>query len=131
MARIAIVLAALLVILIVIVGFLSITIKHKNSDLKALKSEIEAKDEKINSIRADLQTLKDEMEKGQKAGQIHVETTIKAGSEYVDKINTIESDKTACDWLDQPLPDAVMRIYSDRVCEDTNDKTAVISNDPL
>lgn len=111
----------LAVVFIVVVGCLSIAIKHRNSEIKALKSEVAAKTEQINTIRADLQLLKDEMVKAQRVGESHIQTTIKAGDEYVNKINTIQIDSDARDWLDEPLPASVVYNYSERLCKDSSD----------
>lgn len=107
---------ALVVVLISIIGFLSISNKRKNSEIKALKSEIESKEEKINAIRTEIDALKKEMESEQRAGKVFTKGVIEAGGEYAEKINIIQSDKSAVDWLDQPLPDAVVYNYSSRIC---------------
>ena len=112
---------ALAVVIIGVVGFLSISNKLKASEIKALRLEVSEKDDKINTIRAELEELKKDMEKDQRIGQIHIQSIIKSGSEYADKIQEIQSDDSAIDWLSQPLPDAVVYNYTKRVCQDSGD----------
>lgn len=112
---------ALAVVIIGVVGALSISNKLKASEIKALKLEVSEKDDKINTIRAELEQLKKDMEKDQRIGQIHIQSIIKSGSEYADKIQEIQSDDSAIDWLSQPLPDAVVYNYTKRVCQDSGD----------
>ena len=112
---------ALAVVIIGVVGALSISNKLKASEIKALKLEVSEKDDKINTIRAELEQLKKDMEKDQRIGQIHIQSIIKSGSEYADKIQEIQSDDSAIDWLRQPLPDAVVYNYTKRVCQDSGD----------
>lgn len=111
----------LAVVFVVVVGCLSIAIKHRNTEIKALKSDVATKTEQINTIRADLQLLKDEMVKAQRVGESHIQTTLKAGDEYVNKINTIQIDSDARDWLNEPLPASVVYNYSERTCKDSGD----------
>lgn len=111
----------LVVVFIGVVGSLSIAVKLKTSDIKALKLEIAAKDEKINTFQTELEKLKKDMENDRKASQIHVEKIIEAGGEYAEKIEAVQSDDSAIDWLNQPLPDAVMYNYNKRICKNTDD----------
>lgn len=114
--KVLVLLGILLFVSCLAVVLLSFSTAKKSSEIKALKSEIQQKSDEISTIRQSLECLKKEMENAQKAGESHAKHTIEAGNELIEKINSIEINSNARDWLDQPVPDAVVYNFNRRIC---------------
>lgn len=117
MARKLMIYTILTLIIIGLIVSLSLVIRTKNQKIATVESEIKAKNEQIDRLRADLVELKQEMENGQKASEVHSNKVSEAVNEYINKLEIVQDDPEARDWFNQPLPSAVVYNFSQRICE--------------
>lgn len=58
-------------------------------------------------MRAELERLRDDLARQERADRVFVEQTEKAAKSHAEKITLIQTDSDACKWLDDLLPASV------------------------
>lgn len=112
------------IISVAVITCLSVVMHAKNNKIAEMQKEIIQRDEKIESVHSELLQLKQDMEASNEASNVHSDLVNNAANEYINKIEIVANDPGAVDWLDQPLPDAVLYNLSKRTCQNASDQTA-------
>ena len=95
------------------------TLSHK---LDQTKSELEEAQALNVRMQSEVTAIRDDMIRTRNADLVYYERIDRAEHEYQDKIQTLEKDKLACDWLDDVLPDGVRNSIG--ICGRENHSTA-------
>ena len=97
---------------------------------RILSAKIDRQDAQIEALQADLNEAYTEIEllkhietRQTQAHEILIERMDQEVGEYVQKMQELDHDKIACDWLDQPLPDIVRKQFGSQSCANDNATT--------
>lgn len=109
MDRTKIILVALLLVsFAILIGM----IKYSHSRINDLERDIDSRLAEIERLNTIINEFSDYQKRSDEAATDHVIRVDNAGAEFVEKIQEIESNDDACDWLDQPLPVCVQEQYN-------------------
>lgn len=81
-------------------------------------------------MQAEMAALRDDMIRSQEAGRVFNDRIEQAAHEHADKIQTLEDDKNACDWMDAVLPASVRDSFV-AACGSSRNNAAIVSDDGM
>lgn len=111
--------AAILVIFLIIIAgcFISVRITEAKIDktiekLNAVQSELITANAEIERLNGVIGKFKEYNEKQNKAEIKHLDRIVESEGTISEKINSVESNPDACNWLDEPLPMCVQKQFN-------------------
>lgn len=116
----ALVIAILVLALVLNNKILSAKIDRQNAQIEALQSD-------LKEAYAEIELLKHVETRQTQTHEILIERMDQEVGEYVHKIQELDHDKIACDWLDQPLPGIVRKQFGSEDCS----KNSAPPTDPI
>lgn len=87
-------------------------IKYSNSRISDLERDIDSRSAEIERLNTIINEFSGYQKRSDEAAKDHVIRVDNAGVELFEKIQEIESNDDACDWLDQPLPVCVQEQFN-------------------
>lgn len=117
---------ASLVIVILILG-LVLNGKIQSAKIDKQNAQIEALQADLNEAHAEIELLKRIETRQNEANETLINRMDQEAVEYVQKIQELDHDESACNWLDEPLPDVVRKQF--RSEDRANDSTT--PTDPI
>ena len=100
--------ALLLVSFAILIGM----VKYSNSRINNLERDIDSRLSEIERLNTIINEFSEYQKRSDEAATDHVIRIDNAGVELFEKIQEVESNDDACDWLDQPLPVCVQEQYN-------------------
>jgi chromosome segregation ATPase len=92
----------------------SLAIKIMSGRLDDANEKISAANEEIERLSGVIKEYSEHKKRQDEALNIHVASVAESGDQIVEKVYKIESDDSACDWLDNPLPLCVQEQFKCR-----------------
>lgn len=86
-------------------------IKIQHDRIVRLSSQLSDADAKIQMLTDEIEMVRAITEKGNNVQTVYIERIKADAAEHAEKIIEVETDESACDWLDQLLPDSVRQRY--------------------
>ena len=128
--------AAILVIFLIIIAgcFISVRITEAKIDrtiekLNTVQSELITANAEIERLNGVIGQFKEYNEKQNKAEIKHLDRIFESETTISEKINSIESNTDACNWLDEPLPLCVQEQFN--TADRDNSGTGKAANDTI
>lgn len=106
---------AVLVISILVLGLL-LNNRILSAKIDRQNAQIEALQDDLKEAYAEIELLKHVGTRQTQSHEILIERMDQGVGEYVQKMQELDHDKIACDWLDQPLPDVVRKQFGSESC---------------
>lgn len=92
----------------------SLAIKIMSVRLDGANEKISAANEEIERLSGVIKEYSEHKKRQDEALNIHVASITESGDRIVEKVHKIETDDSACDWLDEPLPMCVQEQFKCR-----------------
>lgn len=112
-------------IVLVVVGF-GLHSWRVSTRLDTITASLDATNKELASSKAEIEQLKDISVRQDKANDLLFKHMTSGVESYVQKVRSINADKSACDWLDIVLPDSVREQYAGTVSGSSDSETACL-----
>lgn len=100
-----------------------IAMKAQHDRIVRLSSQLADADARIEMLTDAIDRVRAIAEKGNNVQTVYIERIKADAAEHADKIIEVETDESACDWLDQLLPDSVRKRYGCNTATGDRDTT--------
>ena len=115
-----------LLILSLVLGLL--VTRYQSAKLDAMAERLENAKKETASARAEIERLKQIQARQSEAEKVYFERADDGAKNYAEKIKDITNDDSACNWLDQSLPDSLRTQFG---CADRDGGGSQSPTDPI
>lgn len=115
-----------LLILSLVLGLL--VTRHQSAKLDAMAERLENAQKETAAARAEIERLKQIQARQGDAEKVYFERANDGAKNYAEKIKGITDDGSACNWLDQSLPDSLRAQFG---CADRDGGDGNTPTDPI
>lgn len=115
-----------LLILSLVLGLL--VTRHQSIKLDAMAERLENAQKETAAARAEIERLKQIQARQGEAEKVYFERADDGAKDYAERIKGISNDNSACDWLDQSLPDSLRAQFG---CADRDGGGSQSPTDPI
>lgn len=112
-------------IVLVVVGF-GLHSWRVSIQMDTLKTSLETTQKELAASKVEIEQLKDISIRQDNATKRLFKQMTSGAESYVQKVQSINADKDACDWLDAVLPDSVREQYAGTIGDPNDDAAACL-----